>query len=99
MNTELTTKQKLAKEIPVFDEDAMDSNEKGYWLELLPSMTEEHALRLLTIIETHNIKTAQVEDKYKKAITTLNSEHLIEWNNLEEQQAADGAGILKELTA
>jgi hypothetical protein len=95
----MTTKQKLAKEIPVFDEDTMNQDEKRYWLELLPSMTEEQSLRLLTIIETHNSKIADVEAKYKKAIMTLNIEHLIEWNNLEEQQAADGAGILKDLTA
>lgn len=90
----MTTKQKLEKALPGFDPEAMNQEEKGYWLELLPSMTEEQALRLLTIIETHETKTAEVERKYGKAMQDLNGMHLTEWKELEE-----GTGILKELTA
>ena len=58
---------------------SMDATEKGYWLDLLPSMTDEQSERLYDILETERSKMADLEAKYQHEIKDLNQRHLIEW--------------------
>jgi hypothetical protein len=47
----------------------MDESEKTMWLELLPTMTEEHKNWLRANIEGENLAISQLEQKYGKVKT------------------------------
>ena len=59
--------------------DSMDTQEKLYWFEILPSMTEEQIDRLFDILETERIKLEELELKYQEEIKELNEKHLKGW--------------------
>ena len=59
--------------------ESMDNQEKKYWFELLPNMTEEQKDRLLDILETERVKLEELELKNQEEIKALNEKHLLEW--------------------
>ena len=62
----------------VLNTESMDNNEKQYWFDILPSMTDEQIDRLFDILETERKKLEELEVKYQEEIKTLNEKHLIE---------------------
>lgn len=59
--------------------ESMDQNEKQYWFDIFPSMTENQIGRLLEILGTERRKLIKLELQYQEEIKTLNEKHLIEW--------------------
>ena len=49
--------------------DSMEENEKAYWIELLPHMTQEQKDRLARILEVERIEILKLESKYGKIAT------------------------------
>jgi hypothetical protein len=47
----------------------MDESEKAMWLELLPTMTDDHKFWLRTNIETEKYELGELEKKYGKIKT------------------------------
>ncbi len=64
----------------------MDNNEKQYWFDILPSMTDEQIDRLFEILETERKKLEELEIKYQEEIKSLNEKHLIEWQELQSKE-------------
>ncbi len=70
----------------------MDDDERQYWFDIMPSMTDDQIDRLFNILETEKKKLAELEVKYQKEIKELNEKHLIEW---QEFQAKDSKKKIK----
>ena len=73
--------------------ESMDDDERQYWFDILPSMTDEQVDRLYNILETEKKKLENLEEKYKDEIKNLNEKHLIEW---QEFQMKDSKKKIKE---
>ncbi len=63
--------------------ESMDDDERQYWFDIMPSMTDAQIDRLFDILETERKKLQELEVKYQKEIKTLNEKHLIEWQELQ----------------
>jgi len=63
--------------------ESMDDDERQYWFDIMPSMTDAQIDRLYDILETERKKLSELEVKYQKEIKTLNEKHLIEWQEMQ----------------
>jgi len=63
--------------------DSMDDNERQYWFDIMPSMTDEQVDRLFNILDTEKNKLEELETKYQQEIKQLNEKHLIEWQDFQ----------------
>ena len=63
--------------------ESMDDDERQYWFDIMPSMTDEQIDRLYEILETERKKLEDLEVKYQKEIKSLNEKHLIEWQEVQ----------------
>lgn len=77
----------------VLETESMDNDEKQYWFDILPSMTDDQVDRLFNILDTEKKKLEALEDKYQDEIKELNEKHLIEW---QEFQLKDSKKKIKE---
>ncbi len=67
--------------------ESMDDDERQYWFDIMPSMSDAQIDRLFDILETERKKLEELEVKYQKEIKTLNEKHLIEWQEMQNKQA------------
>ena len=63
--------------------ESMDDDERQYWFDIMPSMTDEQVDRLYSILDTEKKKLEKLEDKYQDEIKNLNEKHLIEWQEFQ----------------
>lgn len=73
----------------VLNTESMDNNEKQYWFDILPSMTDEQVDRLFDILETERKKLEELESKYQDEIKNLNEKHLIEWQEFQSKESRE----------
>lgn len=71
----------------VLNTESMDNEEKQYWFDILPSMTDEQVDRLYNILETERKKLEELEVKYQEEIKMLNEKHLIEWQEYQTKES------------
>lgn len=67
----------------ILETESMEDDEKQYWFDIMPSMTNDQIDRLFNILDTERKKLEALEDKYKKEIKQLNEKHLIEWQEFQ----------------
>ena len=63
--------------------ESMDDDERQYWFDIMPSMTETQIDRLYNILDTERQKLQELELKYQEEIKELNEKHLIEWQEFQ----------------
>ena len=63
--------------------ESMDDDERQYWFDIMPSMTDSQIDRLFSILDTEKKKLEELEVKYKEEIKDLNEKHLIEWQDFQ----------------
>ena len=63
--------------------ESMDDDERQYWFDIMPSMTESQVDRLYNILDTERNKLQELEVKYQEEIKDLNEKHLIEWQEFQ----------------
>ncbi len=71
----------------VLNTESMDDQEKQYWFDIMPSMTEEQIDRLFDILETERRKLEELEIKYQQEMKKLNETHLIEWQEFQVRES------------
>ncbi len=59
----------------VRNSESIDNNEKQYWYDIMPRMTEEQVGRLRTILETERRQLQELNAKYNEEIKKLNQKH------------------------
>lgn len=77
----------------IIETESMDDDEKQYWFDIMPSMTDSQIDRLFNILDTEKKKLEALEKKYQNEIKQLNEKHLIEW---QEFQLKDSKKKIKE---
>ena len=75
--------------------ESMDDDERQYWFDIMPSMTNAQIDRLFDILETERRKLQELEIKYQKEIKALNEKHLIEWQEVQIKEAKKKAQEIK----
>jgi TnpA family transposase len=73
----------------VLGSESIDNNEKQYWFDILPSMTDEQVDRLFNILMTERRQLEELNLKYQEEIKTLNDKHLIQWQSLQSQKTRE----------
>lgn len=63
--------------------ESMDTAEKQYWFDILPSMTSTQIDRLFDILETERRKLEELELKYQDELKRINEKHLVEWQEFQ----------------
>lgn len=66
--------------------ESMSNDEREYWYQILPIMTEEQVVRLRKILEDEATQLAKLDDQYQSELSKLNDKHLKEWNELDVKQ-------------
>ena len=73
------TKKKFPKLIPlILASESMNDEERQYWINILPVMTEEQIASLLDILETEKKQLAEIDKKYEKEMENLGSDEMIQ---------------------
>ena len=67
----------------ILETESMDDDEKQYWFDIMPSMTDDQIDRLFNILDTEKKKLEALEEKYQTEIKKLNEKHLIEWQEFQ----------------
>jgi len=67
----------------IHNTQSMDLNEKQYWYDILPSMSEIQLGKLLEILGNEHRKLLQLEIKYQKEVVALKEKHEKEWSELQ----------------
>lgn len=80
----------------ILETESMDNDEKQYWFDIMPSMTDSQIDRLFNILDTEKRKLEALENKYQNEIKQLNEKHLIEW---QEFQLKDSKKKIKDAQA
>lgn len=73
----------------VIGSESIDNNEKQYWFDILPSMTNEQIDRLFNILMTERRQLEELNLKYQEEIKNLNEKHLIQWQSLQSQKTKE----------
>ncbi len=77
----------------ILNTESMEDDERQYWFDIMPSMTDEQIDRLYNILDTERQKLEKLEEKYQDEIKNLNEKHLIEW---QEYQMKNSKKKIKE---
>lgn len=70
----------------VINTESMEPEEKQYWFDIMPSMTDEQIDRLYSILETERRRLEELEEKYQEEIKALNEKHMIEWQEYQSNE-------------
>ena len=74
--------------VRILNTESMENDERQYWFDTLPGMTDAQVARLWEILETERLKLCALEERYKQEIRELNARHMEEWERHEEQERA-----------
>ena len=66
--------------------ESMSVEEREYWFQILPIMTEDQVTRLKKILAEESAQLAKLDDQYQDELSKLNKKHLEEWNAFEKKQ-------------
>ena len=71
----------------VIETESMDNEERQYWFDIMPSMTDSQVDRLYNILDTEKNELQRLEVRYQEEIKNLNEKHLIEWQEFQMKKA------------
>lgn len=66
--------------------ESMTTEEREYWFQILPIMTDDQVNRLKNILTEEAEQLAKLDKQYQDELTKLNKKHLEEWDTFEKQQ-------------
>ncbi|MBU1445674.1 hypothetical protein KKD70_00210 [Patescibacteria group bacterium] len=73
-----------AKLIPlILETESMDDEEREYWFQILPIMTEEQITKFVGILVNEKKQLAQLDKEYEDQLKKINEKHLNEWQEFE----------------
>ena len=63
--------------------ESMSKEEREYWFQILPIMTEEQVERLRIILQEEAAQLKKLDGEYQDELQKLNKKHLEEWDQFE----------------
>lgn len=92
-----TVKQQYPDLIPlILETESMNDDERQYWFQILPIMTEEQVNKLREILVNEKQQLKQLDTEYEQEMKKINERHAVEWKAFEAKekreklQAAEG---------
>ena len=73
----------------ILNSESIDNAQKQYWLDILPSMTNEQIDRLFNILMTEKIEIEKLDLQFQEDVKALNEKHLIQWQALQSKKAKE----------
>lgn len=73
----------------VISSESIDNNQKQYWLDILPSMTNDQIDRLFNILMTERQEIERLDLQFERDVKALNEKHQIQWQALQSQKAKE----------
>ena len=77
----------------ILNTESMDDDERQYWFDIMPSMTNAQNDRLFIILETERKKLESLEKKFQKVLKSLNEKHLNELTIFKYKEVLNKKGI------
>ena len=68
------------------DTESMNKEERDYWYQILPIMTEEQISKFREILLNEKQQLARLDKEYEEELTRLNEKHMIEWKEFETKE-------------
>ena len=66
--------------------ESMDDEEREYWFQILPIMTEDQVEKFKDILVTEKQQLAKLDQEYEAELAKINEKHLQEWQVFEAKQ-------------
>lgn len=68
------------------DTESMNQEERDYWYQILPIMTEDQIAKFREILLNEKQQLARLDKEYEDELTKLNEKHMIEWKEFETKE-------------
>lgn len=80
-------KEKFPDLIPlILQTESMNDEEREYWFQILPIMTEEQILKFRGILVNEKEQLIRLDMEYESELKKLNEKHLVEWEEFERRE-------------
>lgn len=66
--------------------ESMDEDERDYWFQILPIMTEDQIAKFRGILVTEKQQLQKLDQEYENELSRLNEKHMIEWKEFESKE-------------
>lgn len=66
--------------------ESMNDEERDYWFQILPIMTEEQIKKFRDILVNEKEQLTHLDQEYEQELTKLNEKHMIEWKEFETKE-------------
>ena len=66
--------------------ESMNNEERDYWFQILPIMTEEQIGKFRDILLNEKQQLAQLDKEYEKELNKLNEKHIVEWEEFKSKE-------------
>jgi hypothetical protein len=70
----------------ILNTESMDDEEREYWFQILPIMTEDQVQKLRDILVNEKQQLAKLDAEYETELAKINDKHLSEWQAFESKQ-------------
>lgn len=70
----------------VVETESMTDDERQYWFQIMPVMTDEQLKKFQGILETEKKQLAKLDQEYEDQLKKLNDRHMIEWQEFEQRE-------------
>jgi hypothetical protein len=69
--------------------ESMNREEKDYWFQILPIMTDDQITRFRDILVNEKNQLQKIDQEYSQQLTKLNEKHMLEWKEFETKEKRD----------
>ena len=66
--------------------ESMNDEERDYWFQILPIMTEEQIRKFRDILVNEKQQLTNLDQEYEQELQKLNDKHMIEWKEFETKE-------------
>lgn len=82
----------------IFETESMNAEEREYWMQILPIMTEEQIVKFRNILVNEKVQLSKLDSEYQNEMGKINSKHVSELSeaemklrlkNIKEQEVAE----------
>lgn len=82
-----TVKNQFPDLIPlILQTESMNDDERQYWFQILPIMTDEQVQKLREILVNEKKQLEQLDKDYEKELKRINTKHVSEWKEFESKE-------------
>ncbi len=67
----------------VLETESMNDDERQYWFQILPIMTEDQVKKLREILSNEKNQLAEIDKQYNREVKQINEQHVTEWKEFE----------------